>query len=82
MLLTAVYMENAADIANQLMVENDPDIIADVLDTLAQGGELTHAVIYRLLCKLRGWPEEGGVEITSHKPTAGDLILPQPRRSN
>lgn len=75
-LLTAIEFDRAAEVLEIFKTSDDPDILADAMEDAAQGGELTHAVIFRLVMEIRGGNQMTGMELANQSPHAGSLILP------
>lgn len=77
-LQSAVTIDQARDIVAVITSSTDADEIADALEAAASDSDLAHAVMFALVCRLNGWPDQTGVEIvaSSYEPHAGDLWTP------
>lgn len=76
-LQTAATVDDASEIVERLLSTTDPDLLADLMEHAVDKSDRAHAVIYLLVCRVRGWtPAGSGVEMVAEAPHPSALILP------
>lgn len=74
---SAATLDDGAEVASRLLVSDDADEVADLMEHAVDKSERAHAVIYALLAKCRGWETTSGVEMVADATgPASRLIVP------
>jgi len=79
-LYAGVVLTDAADVVDQLLTTDDPDVISDLLEATAGDADRAHAVLFYLVLRCRGVPYGHPIAdglTAPHVHGAGDLILPR-----
>lgn len=60
-LATAATYDDARELLGKLLAEQDPDLLADLMEHAVDKSDRAHALIYLMVSRLRGWdsPEDG-----------------------